>query len=213
MVLAMGIVVVTIVGIGMLTTRGRTGQRVFTPAERRYLEGVAAQATEAARPPVPPGYAFSGARIDTMLVFCVDPIGGPALAPPLLDQARLALDLWQTANGGGIPLSISGECPRAGVTQGGANVIGWEQIPGRAIGWAKRAYWLPVIEGGDIALEPDWPPVVDPACTVSTIAHELGHMIGLDHQLSDGQSIMFPYNQCRPVLSDRDAAAARHLYP
>jgi hypothetical protein len=148
-----------------------------------------------------------------MLVFCVDPVGGPQLAPPLLDQARVALDLWKTATGGRIPLSISGECRGAGISQGGANVIGWEHISGGAIGWAKRVYGSSVIEGGDIALEPGWPRVIDPACTVSTIAHELGHIMGLDHQLGDGRSIMFPYNQCRPALSDRDVAAARHLYP
>ncbi len=213
MVLAIGIVVVIIASIVMLVAPGRTRQRVFTPQERRYLEAVAAQATEAARPPAPAGYAFNGARAGAMLVFCVDPVGGPALAPPLLEQARAALDLWQTATSGSIPLSISGQCPGAGVSQGGGNVIGWGHISGGAIGWAKRVYGSSVIDGGDIALEPAWPRATEPACTVSTITHELGHMIGLDHQQGDGQSIMFPYNQCRPVLADRDAAAARHLYP
>ncbi len=210
-VLTIAIVVMAIAGIMTVVMANNAGTRVFTPAERRYIEIVTAQATAAARPPAPEGYSISGQRIETALVFCVDPVGGPQLEPSLLAQSRMALDLWRAA-APGIPVSISGECPGAGIVHDGNNVIGWEHNAGSAVGWAKEIYGSGVILGGDIALEPSWPRAYDPICTESTIAHELGHMIGLNHQNEDEESIMYPYNQCRGLVSDRDAAAARHLY-
>ncbi len=210
-VLTVAITMTAIAAIIARVIADNSAARVFTPAERRYLEIVTAQATETARPSAPQGYAISGRRIETPLVFCVDPVGGPQLKPSLLTQSRMALDLWKTA-APGIPVSISGECPGTGIVHDDNNVIGWEHNSEGVIGWAKEIYRSSVIYGGDIALEPDWPRAYDPICTVSTIAHELGHMMGLNHQNDDDQSIMYPYNECRGLVSDRDAAAARHLY-
>lgn len=170
-------------------------------------------ATPASEPTPHFGYQFEPYHISRPLAVCVNPDGGPPLERPLVDVVRDALAHWQDAASGRIPLSVSGLCPGTRLDpRDGVSVVAWAQLKGTTVGRAQvRQAWGAVVEA-DIALGGSWGLASDDSCLLAVVLHEVGHVVGLDHQ-GNGPSIMAPRTSCNPVLSAEDIAAVRFLYP
>lgn len=137
--------------------RGPSPPPTLSPEQLAYLEAVSAQATKAARPPTPPGYTFFGWRIDSPIVLCVDPIGGPPLERPLLDEVLDAIGVWRRAADGRIDISLAGACPGIEpVPRDGVNVVGWQPMGDDSVGWARVRELEGSVVEADIVLEPSW---------------------------------------------------------
>jgi hypothetical protein len=160
------------------------------------------------------GYRFEDWCIKQPLSLCVDPVGGPAMDRPLVDYVREAMDTWNLVAKVPLPLSISGSCPGAGTAAGdGRNVVGWRTLDPGVDGMASVEAVHGSVDEADVWL--DIPPDVwngPPPCLRAILLHELGHVLGLDHQ-PEQSSIMHPQVTCdQTVPSGADAAAVRFLY-
>jgi hypothetical protein len=133
---------------------------------------------------------------DGQIVVCVNPAGGP---PGLdgdqyVELVQVAIDRWQAVTGGILPLASHGRCDADPNVRGdGVNVVGWRSDFGLII--AGLAW--PDAESGtirelDILLSRGYferlaghtPGKSIRACTLSTLVHEIGHLLGLDHPRS-----------------------------
>jgi hypothetical protein len=130
------------------------------------------------------------------IALCVNPSGGP---PGLDGDAFVALveraaDRWQEVADGVLPLDLLGRCDRDPAAHGdGMNAVGWV----RDLGLVIAALSWPNAETGlmsevDIQLSRGYFERLqarDPSrslqtCVFSTVVHELGHLLGLDHPRS-----------------------------
>jgi hypothetical protein len=173
--------------------------------------------TPVAQPEPPPDYRFHKWHLGDAITFCVNPDGGPAqIASPLDDLVNDAVNIWQRHAEGSLPLYVSGLCPGASITRGdGISVVGWGSLDGKMIGQANVKLSRDRVKEADILLEASLPAdLLSEQCLVRLLLHELGHVIGLDHQ-AEGPSVMTPSLDCSlvPVPSERDIAAVRFLYP
>jgi len=149
------------------------------------------------RPPDPGDDDYlSGVSWDGEIAYCVNPTGGP---PGLDGDAFVALvdraaERWQEVANGRLPLVSRGRCDASPATRGdGVNAIGWTDDLGLVIAgqtwpnadqgtvsemdvWLSRGYFERlIIHDPTKSLEP---------CVLSTMVHELGHVLGLDHPRS-----------------------------
>jgi len=116
--------------------------------------------------------------------------------------------LWQAAVED-LPIAFGGDCPGTGAIHGdGVSAFAWEPLEGSVVGQAR--FGSGEIDEADIVLDSSWTRASG-ECLLAVALHELGHVLGLDHQ-NDVDSIMKPVTDCRPSLSQRDIDAARHLY-
>jgi hypothetical protein len=149
------------------------------------------------RPPSPGDEDYlSDVRWPGEIDFCVNPSGGP---PGLDGDAFVALveqaaDRWQDVADGRLPLVSQGRCDASPDARGdGVNTIGWTDDLGLVIAGQT---WPDADHGEahemDIRLsrgyferlvEHDPTKMLEP-CVLSTVVHELGHLLGLDHPRS-----------------------------
>ena len=146
-------------------------------------------------PPADEGYLAS-VRWDREILYCANPAGGP---PGLDGDAFVALveraaARWQAVGEGSLPLGPRGRCGNDPSALGdGMNTIGWVGDLGLVIAAQAR----PDAEHGllreiDIRLSRGYflrLQARDPAktlqkCVFSTLVHEMGHLLGLDHPRS-----------------------------
>jgi hypothetical protein len=174
---------------------------------------------------------LGGARWAGPIRFCVNPAGMPSSfsEPQFVDAVDRAVRLWQSAAGGGIPIENQGRCERdAKNHRDGFSVIGW----GRPKEGSKmllgasytRASGGRIVESdvvldavllGRRPLTPIW--VAErgaSACLAQTLAHEIGHLIGLEHAPEDVVSVMRPEGSCLRIskLPNADVVNVGRLY-
>jgi hypothetical protein len=133
---------------------------------------------------------------DGEIIICANPAGGP----PGLDGeqfvalVQVAVDRWQRVTSGILPLRSAGRCEANPNQRGdGVNVLGWTPDLGLII--AGQAW--PNAESGTISeldiflsrayferLAAQRPSNTIRACVLSTLVHEIGHLLGLDHPRS-----------------------------
>jgi hypothetical protein len=136
---------------------------------------------------------LSAVHWETPIALCVNPAGGP----PGLDGDRFvslvgeAVQRWQGVTQNRLPLVSNGRCDSSPDTRGdGINTIGWTDDMGLVIAaqtWPNadegvvsemdvrlsRGYFTRLlIHNPTKQLEP---------CVLSTVVHELGHVLGLGH--------------------------------
>jgi hypothetical protein len=133
---------------------------------------------------------------DGQIVFCANPAGGP---PGLDGDAFVALveraaARWQEVAEGALPLVSGGRCESSPDTRDdGTSTIGWADDLGLAIAaqaWpnAERG----VVSEMDIRLSRGYFERLQArdatktlrTCVLSTLVHEIGHLLGLDHPRS-----------------------------
>jgi hypothetical protein len=153
--------------------------------------------------------------------YCVNPVGGP---PGLDGEAFVALveraaDRWQEVADGHLPLESQGRCESSPDARGdGVNTVGWTDDLGLVI--AAQA-WPDADQGVvneiDIRVSRGYfqrlrardPTKTLQTCVFSTLVHELGHLIGLDHPGSRSLASSmqgFGASRCdkgQPTASDR----------
>jgi hypothetical protein len=153
------------------------------------------------RYPKPAGYRFQDWRIEDDLTLCVDPRDGPVADWSLLEMADDAVATLRAA-APSLPVSISGICRSAGGGAEGDGRIHWEDLDGL---WGQAR-----MPAADVALDPE----IDPSsweCVRRVLLHELGHVVGLEHQPDDTPSIMNPAG-CGHEFTSIDVAALHYLY-
>jgi hypothetical protein len=130
------------------------------------------------------------------IAFCANPAGGPS---GLDGEAFVALveraaARWQEVADGGLPLVSRGRCESSPDTRDdGVNTVGWADDLGLAIAaqaWPNAEHG--VVSEMDIRLSRGFftrlrardPTKLPSTCVFSTVVHELGHLLGLDHPRS-----------------------------
>jgi hypothetical protein len=160
-----------------------------------------------------PDYRFLPHRLSQVIEFCVNPEGGPAIDRPLIDVVNDAVTIWQLHARGVLPLSVAGLCPGTPVEyDDGVSVVAWRSTGSGILGWTWMADRRTSVHEADIVLNASPPSISGERCLLATLLHELGHVLGLDHQ-DQGPSIMMKAIDCVPALSEADIAAVRFLYP
>jgi hypothetical protein len=162
------------------------------------------------------------------ILICVNPAGGP----PGLDGdvfvalVAVAVERWQQAIGNVLPLASGGRCDHDPNQRGdGSNTVGWTPDLGLII--AGQAW--PDADAGtlgevDILLSRGYferlhdrdPGKTMRACVLSTLVHEIGHLLGLDHprsrlQKSSMQAVgASRCDKAMPSAADREQLLGRY---
>jgi hypothetical protein len=133
---------------------------------------------------------------EKQIVFCVNPAGGP---PGLDGDAFVALveraaGRWQEVAEGRLPIESHGRCESSPDTRGdGINTIGWTDDLGLVIAaqaWPDADHGpvteidIRVSRGYFLRLRDRDPTRTLQTCVFSTMVHELGHLLTLDHPRS-----------------------------
>jgi hypothetical protein len=148
----------------------------------------------AARTPSPRDADYlSDVHWEGPIALCVNPAGGPAGldGDAFVGLVETGIQRWQDAVQGRLPLTSNGRCDSSPDARGdGINTIGWTEDMGLVIAaqtWPNadqgvvsemdvrlsRGYFTRLlIHNPSKQLEP---------CVLSTVVHELGHVLGLDH--------------------------------
>ena len=146
-------------------------------------------------PPVDDDY-LSRVRWEGQIAFCTNPAGGP---PGLDGDAFVALveragTRWQEVADGLLPLVSRGQCESSPDTRDdGINTIGWANDLGLAIAgqaWPNAEHGI--VSEIDVRLSRDFflrlqtrnPTKTIGTCVFSTVIHEMGHLLALDHPRS-----------------------------
>lgn len=130
------------------------------------------------------------------IAICVNPAGGPSGldGDQYVQLVQVAVDRWQAAAGNILPLASHGRCDADPNDRGdGVNTVGWAPDLGLIIAgqaWPNAEHG--VISELDILLSRGYlerlaghaPGKSLRACTLSTLVHEIGHLLGLDHPRS-----------------------------
>ncbi len=162
------------------------------------------------------------------IAYCTNPTGGP---PGLDGDAFVALveqaaARWQEVAEGGLPLVSQGRCGSSPDTRDdGINSIGWADDLGLAIAgmtWPNASSGVVsemdilISRGYMVRLRERDPTKTLPTCVFSTVVHELGHVLGLDHPRARSlPSTMqgFGASRCnkgQPTASDRTNLLRRY---
>lgn len=182
----------------------------------------------AADPPVKDEEYLGPVRWEGEIAYCVNPAGGP----PGLDGSdfvglvQRAAERWQELTGGVLPLVSRGRCGSSPDTRDdGISTIGWADDLGLAIAgmaWPDAADGVVheidvrVSRGYFLRLQARDPTKTLQTCVFSTMVHELGHVLGLDHPRSRSlPSTMqgFGASRCnkgQPTESDRTNLLRRY---
>ena len=162
-------------------------------------------------PPIERDYEYLGAvRWGGEIVFCTNPAGGPVGldGDAFVGLVEGVAARWQETADGVLPLASRGRCENDPTALGdGMNAVGWVDDLGLAI----AAQTWPNADRGTVTemdirlsrgyfqrLQARGPARTLEACVFSTLVHEFGHLLGLDH----------PHSRAVPS-SMRDVGASR----
>jgi hypothetical protein len=178
-------------------------------------------------PPADEDY-LSSVHWPGQIVLCVNPDGGP---PGLDDDAFVALveralSRWQEVTDGALPFELRGRCENdPGALGDGISTIGWIDDMGLLIAGqaqpdaddgALGEIDVRISRGYFERLQARDPSRKLEPCVFSTLVHELGHVLGLDHPRSRGlPSSMQAVGASRcdkgqPTASDRATLLRRY---
>jgi len=189
-----------VLSLGSRFDDGRVGWRLVRDpmgnegwASELYLH----EQFSAMAPPIERDYEYLGAvRWDREIVFCINAAGGPAGldGDAFVELVEGVAARWQETTDGVLPLESRGRCDNDPTALGdGMNAVGWVDDLGLAIAaqtWPNADQGI--VTEMDIRLSRGYfsrlqardPTRTLERCVFSTLVHEFGHLLGLDHPRS-----------------------------